>query len=110
MSLSAEYYSDKTGDRGGGGGVALAHQRRMIRGLLVWATLLTLGLATSITLHFIYRESPAPSKLQVWLRSVIYTLKNKGYLLALMFHEETLTSMEHFHWFFIAKIKGCLEC
>lgn len=83
MSLSAEYYSDKTGDRGGGGGVALAHQRRLIRGLLVWATLLTLGLATSITLHFIHRESPAP-KPQVWLRSVIYTLKNKGSFLALM--------------------------
>ncbi|XP_052405921.1 uncharacterized protein LOC127951877 [Carassius gibelio] len=65
MSLSAEYCSDKTGDRGGGGGVALAHQRRLIRGLLVWATLLTLGLATSITLHFIQRESPAPSKRQI---------------------------------------------
>uniref|UniRef100_A0A8C1TBX3 TNF superfamily member 18 n=1 Tax=Cyprinus carpio TaxID=7962 RepID=A0A8C1TBX3_CYPCA len=64
MSLSAEYCNDKTGDRGGGGGVALAHQRRLIRGLLVWATLLTLGLATSITLHFIHRESPAPSKRQ----------------------------------------------
>ncbi|KAF4115766.1 tumor necrosis factor ligand superfamily member 18 [Onychostoma macrolepis] len=60
MSLSAEYCSDKTGDKG----VALAHQRRLIRGLLVWATLLTLGLATSITLHFIHRESPAPSKRQ----------------------------------------------
>ncbi|XP_059391016.1 uncharacterized protein LOC132124138 [Carassius carassius] len=65
MSLSAEYSSDKTGDRGGGGGVALAHQRRLIRGLLVWATLLTLGLGTSITLHFIQRESPAPSKRQI---------------------------------------------
>ncbi|XP_016371577.1 tumor necrosis factor ligand superfamily member 18 [Sinocyclocheilus rhinocerous] len=64
MSLSAEYCSDKTGDRGGGGGVALAHQRRLIRGLLVWATLLTLGLATSITLHFIHRELPATSKQQ----------------------------------------------
>ncbi|XP_016150745.1 tumor necrosis factor ligand superfamily member 18 [Sinocyclocheilus grahami] len=64
MSLSADYWSDKTGDRGGGGGVALAHQRRLIRGLLVWATLLTLGLATSITLHFIHRESPATSKQQ----------------------------------------------
>ncbi|KAK7175354.1 hypothetical protein R3I93_002304 [Phoxinus phoxinus] len=63
MSLSAEYCSEKTGDRGGGGG-ALAHQRRLIRGLLVWATLLTLGLAASITLHFIHRESPAPDKPQ----------------------------------------------
>uniref|UniRef100_A0A671T6G8 TNF superfamily member 18 n=1 Tax=Sinocyclocheilus anshuiensis TaxID=1608454 RepID=A0A671T6G8_9TELE len=78
MSLSAEYCSDKTGDwGGGGGGGALAHQRRLIRGLLVWATLLTLGLGTLITLHFIHRESPAPSEPQVWLRSVIYTLKNK---------------------------------
>ncbi|XP_067284886.1 tumor necrosis factor ligand superfamily member 18 isoform X2 [Pseudorasbora parva] len=59
MSLSAECCSDKTGDRGGGGG-ALAQQRRLIRGLLVWATLLTLGLITSITLHCIHRESPAP--------------------------------------------------
>ncbi|XP_056089762.1 tumor necrosis factor ligand superfamily member 18 [Rhinichthys klamathensis goyatoka] len=59
MSLSAEYCSDKTGDRGGGGR-ALAHQRRLIRGLLVWATLLTLGLAASITLHFIHRESDKP--------------------------------------------------
>ncbi|XP_048023597.1 tumor necrosis factor ligand superfamily member 18 isoform X2 [Megalobrama amblycephala] len=63
MSLSAEYCSDNTGDRGGGGG-ALAHQRKMIRGLLVWATLLTLGLAASITLHFIERKPPAPEKLQ----------------------------------------------
>ncbi|ROL53083.1 hypothetical protein DPX16_8025 [Anabarilius grahami] len=63
MSLSAKYCSDNTGDRGGGGG-ALAHQRKMIRGLLVWATLLTLGLAASITLHFIEREPPTPEKLQ----------------------------------------------
>uniref|UniRef100_A0A672P8A3 Uncharacterized LOC107602689 n=1 Tax=Sinocyclocheilus grahami TaxID=75366 RepID=A0A672P8A3_SINGR len=84
MSLSADYWSDKTGDRGGGGGVALAHQRRLIRGLLVWATLLTLGLATSITLHFIHRESPATSKQQVWLGSVIYTLKNKHKEIPLM--------------------------
>ncbi|XP_077069918.1 tumor necrosis factor ligand superfamily member 18 isoform X2 [Siphateles boraxobius] len=60
MSLSAEYCSEKTGGDGGG----LAHQRKLIRGLLVWATLLTLGLASSITLHFIYRESPAPDKPQ----------------------------------------------
>ncbi|XP_067228254.1 tumor necrosis factor ligand superfamily member 18 isoform X2 [Chanodichthys erythropterus] len=63
MSLSAKYCSDNTGDRGGGGG-ALAHQRKMIRGLLVWATLLTLGLAVSITLHFIERKPPVPEKLQ----------------------------------------------
>ncbi|XP_073688950.1 tumor necrosis factor ligand superfamily member 18 [Garra rufa] len=61
MSLSADYYADKTADRcGGGGGAALAHQRKLIRGLLVWATLLTLGLGASITLHFIHRDSPAP--------------------------------------------------
>ncbi|XP_050955017.1 tumor necrosis factor ligand superfamily member 18 isoform X2 [Labeo rohita] len=66
MSLSAEYYTDKTGDRGGGGGAAaLAHQRRLIQGLLVWATLLTLGLGVSITLHFIHRDSPASSKVTV---------------------------------------------
>ncbi|XP_052408656.1 tumor necrosis factor ligand superfamily member 18 [Carassius gibelio] len=64
MSLSAEYCSGKMGDRGGGGGGALAHQRRLIQGLLVWATLLTLGLGTLITLHFNHRESPAPSKVQ----------------------------------------------
>ncbi|XP_043084931.1 tumor necrosis factor ligand superfamily member 18 isoform X2 [Puntigrus tetrazona] len=64
MSLSAEYCNDKTGDRGGGGGAALVHQRRLIRVLLVWATLLTLGLGTSITLHIIRRDAPTPSALQ----------------------------------------------
>jgi len=67
MSQSAEYSSDKTGDRGGGGR-ALVHQKRLIRGLLVWATLLTLGLVASLTLHFIQRESDTP---KVGMRSII---------------------------------------
>ncbi|KAK2916739.1 hypothetical protein QQF64_025328 [Cirrhinus molitorella] len=63
MSLSADYCTEKKGDRGGGGGgAALAHQRKLIWGLLVWVTLLTLGLGASITLHFIQsklkQESP----------------------------------------------------
>ncbi|NP_001122290.1 tumor necrosis factor ligand superfamily member 18 [Danio rerio] len=66
MSLSAEHCRDTSGDRGGGGGFngALIHQRTLIRGLIIWVTLLTLGLAASISLHFIPKESPAPSKQQ----------------------------------------------
>uniref|UniRef100_A0A8C2DEB4 TNF superfamily member 18 n=1 Tax=Cyprinus carpio TaxID=7962 RepID=A0A8C2DEB4_CYPCA len=64
MSLSAEYCSGKMGDRGGGGHGALAHQSKLVRGLLVWATLLTVGLGTLTALHFIHRESSPPSKLQ----------------------------------------------
>ncbi|XP_056308264.1 tumor necrosis factor ligand superfamily member 18 [Danio aesculapii] len=67
MSLSAEHCCDKTGDRGGGGGGfggALIHQRTLIRGLIIWVTLLTLGMAASISLHFIPKESAAASKQQ----------------------------------------------
>lgn len=80
MSLSAEHCCDKTGDRGGGAGGggsfsgALVHQRTLIRGLIIWVTLLTLGLAASISLNFIPKESPAPSKQQVWMRKLSHTL------------------------------------
>ncbi|XP_055042522.2 tumor necrosis factor ligand superfamily member 18 isoform X1 [Misgurnus anguillicaudatus] len=55
MSLSADYCEEKVGNRDGG---ALAQQRKLIWGLMVWSTLLTLGLATSIIyLQFIPRAS-----------------------------------------------------
>ncbi|TRY57511.1 hypothetical protein DNTS_023469, partial [Danionella cerebrum] len=48
-------------ERGAGSKVAVAHQRRLILGLMLWATLLTLGLAASMSLHFFYKEAPAPN-------------------------------------------------
>ncbi|XP_051570888.1 uncharacterized protein LOC127450656 [Myxocyprinus asiaticus] len=54
MSLSAEYCNEKTGGRDGD---ALAQQRRLIWGLLVWSTLLTLGVAASITVQMIHGAS-----------------------------------------------------
>ncbi|XP_051572464.1 uncharacterized protein LOC127451653 [Myxocyprinus asiaticus] len=54
MSLSAEYCREKTGGRDGG---ALAQQNRLIWGLLVWSTLLTLVLAASITVQIIHGAS-----------------------------------------------------
>ncbi|XP_065119451.1 tumor necrosis factor ligand superfamily member 18 isoform X2 [Paramisgurnus dabryanus] len=60
MSLSDEYCEEKAGNRDGG---ALAQQRKLILGLMVWCTLLTLGLATSIIyFQFIPRASQDPAK------------------------------------------------
>lgn len=49
MSPSPECYEEKTGHRDGG---ALARQRRLICGLFIWSTLLTLGLATCVVFQF----------------------------------------------------------
>ncbi|XP_056609570.1 tumor necrosis factor ligand superfamily member 18 [Triplophysa dalaica] len=49
MSLSPECCDEKTGNRDGG---ALARQKRLICGLFIWCTLLTLGLATIVVFHF----------------------------------------------------------
>ncbi|KAA0705236.1 hypothetical protein E1301_Tti019556 [Triplophysa tibetana] len=49
MSLSPECCDEKTGNRDGG---ALARQKRLICGLIIWCTLLTLGLATIAVFHF----------------------------------------------------------
>ncbi|XP_051988786.1 tumor necrosis factor ligand superfamily member 18 isoform X2 [Xyrauchen texanus] len=51
MSLSTEYCKEKTEGRDG---VALAQQRRLIWGFLVWSTLLTIGVAASITVQIIH--------------------------------------------------------
>ncbi|KAI7803544.1 tumor necrosis factor ligand superfamily member 18 [Triplophysa rosa] len=49
MSLSPECCDEKTGNRDGG---ALARQKRLICGLFIWSTLLTLGLATIVVFQF----------------------------------------------------------
>lgn len=70
MSLSAEYCEEKACNRDGG---ALAQQRKLICGLLVWSTLLTLGLATSIIyVQLILRASQDHAKPEVWLISTSY--------------------------------------
>ncbi|XP_039543463.1 tumor necrosis factor ligand superfamily member 18 isoform X2 [Pimephales promelas] len=91
MSQSAEYSSDKTGDRGGGGR-ALVHQKRLIRGLLVWATLLTLGLVASLTLHFIQRESDTPKD------QVNHNQPNKDTDMSFSPHWPRKDKVELLHW------------
>ncbi|TRY90825.1 hypothetical protein DNTS_009003 [Danionella cerebrum] len=74
--MTAECCCDNPEERGAGSKVAVAHQRRLILGLMLWATLLTLGLAASMSLHFFYKEAPAPNvpKAQPVPEDVVHTI------------------------------------